>query len=114
MSEEARKVLVARVLLEAGKNGLTRTEVAKATRMGKERAGQILRLLRDDGEAINTSKSRYSRWLLPEFSDSAPMPSAEFEDDPLVNSPIVHSRISANDAPRIERTKPYSVFTLAA
>lgn len=28
--------------------------------------------------------------------------------------PVVHSRISANDAPRIQRSKPYSVFTLAA
>ena len=82
--------------------------------MGKERAGQILRLLRDDGEVTNTSMSRYSRWLLAAFSDAAPKPSAEFEDDPLVQRPIVHSRISANDAPRIQRSKPYSVFTLAA
>lgn len=118
------------LLRKAGASGVTRQDAAKQCGLKPSRGIEILRLLRDKRQAECVGRSSSARWFVagtnkpaaiePKLPHSRERDAEKGDDslldvdDPLIRRPIVHARISANDAPRIQRTKPYSVFNLAA
>lgn len=123
-----------KVVIAAGDEGIPRQEAAKLCQITASRAADILRILRNRRRVMSIGGGSNQRWI----TTNSPVAQAAIRErqarrlaqtgptryelslaasewaDAWSSKPIVHARISANDAPRIQRTKPYSVFTLAA